>query len=81
MPPRSPVSDDVAAELILHYCCEVEHWFAKRIYSYARYFNGETELYITNELVWGDDDPEWIINKVVLFVPQDAVTQAVAGST
>ncbi|EBT2496079.1 DUF1281 domain-containing protein [Salmonella enterica] len=80
--PWSPVGEDVVAELSQRYGGEVEHWFAEQgcnYCGYARYVSGETDVYITDELEWGDIDPddedsfpdvtgpEWIINNVAHF--------------
>lgn len=80
--PWSPVSEDVVAELSRLYGCEVEHWFAEQgcnYCGYARYVNGETDVYITDELEWGDHDPDdeesfpdvtgpaWLIDNIAHF--------------
>ncbi|EGL7120343.1 DUF1281 domain-containing protein [Salmonella enterica] len=80
--PWSPVGEDVVAELSKRYGGEVEHWFAEQgcdYCGYARYVNGETDVFITDELEWGEADPddedsfpdvtgpEWIINNVAHF--------------
>lgn len=80
--PWSPVGEDVVAELSQRYGGEVEHWFAEQgcnYCGYARYVSGETDVYITDELEWGEADPddedsfpdvtgpEWIINNVAHF--------------
>lgn len=80
--PWSPVGEDVVAVLSKLYGGEVEHWFAEQgcdYCGYARYVNGETDVYITDELEWGEADPddedsfpdvtgpEWIINNVAHF--------------
>ncbi|EAY6135976.1 DUF1281 domain-containing protein [Salmonella enterica] len=80
--PWSPASEEVVAELSKRYGCEVEHWFVEQgcnYCGYARYVKGETEVYITDELEWGNADPddedsfqditcpEWIINNVAHF--------------
>ncbi|EAQ9985216.1 hypothetical protein EAP48_27825, partial [Salmonella enterica] len=80
--PWSPVGEDVVAALSQRYGGEVEHWFAEQgcnYCGYARYVNGETDVYITDELEWGEADPddedsfpdvtgpEWIINNVAHF--------------
>ncbi|EAO6410028.1 DUF1281 domain-containing protein [Salmonella enterica] len=77
-----PVGEDVVAELSQRYGGEVEHWFAEQgcnYCGYARYVSGETDVYITDELEWGEADPddedsfpdvtgpEWIINNVAHF--------------
>lgn len=53
--PWSPVGEDVVAALSQRYDGEVEHWFAEQgcnYCGYARYVNGETDVYITDELEW-----------------------------
>lgn len=80
--PWSPVGEDVVAELSQRYGGELEHWFAEQgcnYCGYARYVCGETDVYITDELEWGEADPddedsfpdvtgpEWIINNVAHF--------------
>lgn len=80
--PWSPVGEDVVAELSQRYGGELEHWFAEQgcnYCGYARYVCGETDVYITDELEWGEADPddedsfpdvtgpEWITNNVAHF--------------
>ncbi|HGW4117882.1 TPA: DUF1281 domain-containing protein [Serratia marcescens] len=80
--PWSPVSEVVVATLSQRCDGEVEHWFAEQgcdYCGYARYINGETEVYITDELEWDETDPDdedsflcvtgpdWIINNVAHF--------------
>lgn len=80
--PWSSVGEDVVAELSQRYGGEVEPRFAEQgcnYCGYARYVSGETDVYITDELEWGevaldDEDsfpdvtgPEWVINNVVHF--------------
>lgn len=80
--PWSPVGEDVVAALSQQYGGEVEHWFAEQgcnYCGYARYVSGETDVYVTDELEWGEADPddedsfpdvtgpEWIINNVAHF--------------
>lgn len=81
--PWSPVGEYVVPELSKRYGGEVEHWFAEQgcnYCEYARYVSGKTDMYITDELEWGEADPddencfpdvtgpEWIINNVAHFV-------------
>lgn len=59
--PWSPGGEDVVAELSQRYGGEVEHWFAEQgcnYCGYARYVCGETDVYITDELEWGEADPD-----------------------
>ncbi|EMD5224549.1 hypothetical protein VQ422_004509, partial [Salmonella enterica] len=80
--PWSPPDAAVMEELSRRYNCVIEHWYAEQgcdFCGYARYVNGETDVYITDELEWGEADPddedscpdvtgpEWIINNVAHF--------------
>ncbi|EAA9129523.1 DUF1281 domain-containing protein [Salmonella enterica] len=80
--PWSPPDAAVMEELSRRYNCVIEHWYAEQgcdFCGYARYVNGETDVYITDELEWGEADPddedscpdvtgpEWIINNVAHY--------------
>lgn len=49
------------AELSQRYIGEVVYWFAEQgcnYCGYARHVSGETDVYITDEMEWGDSDPD-----------------------